>query len=135
MNEIGRAGDRPIFRLRLAILLAESHNLITAFMDLSFAAAACRCHAYGTMTNRTCQPSDWEGTVDNQEVGRLKSCSETEFAYWGMKDFAYIRPVLVDGKAAMAVYAANGTQLAVMDTLAAAQVTVLQNDMEPLSVH
>jgi len=35
----------------------------------------------------------------------------------------------------MAVHAANGTQLAIMDTLAAAQVTVLQNDMEPLSVH
>lgn len=72
---------------------------------------------------------------ENQEVARLMSCSAREFAYWGMKDFAYIRPILVDGKPAMAVHAANGTQLAVMDTQAAARVTVLQNDMEPLSVH
>ncbi|MGH6983510.1 MAG: DUF1150 family protein [Stellaceae bacterium] len=73
--------------------------------------------------------------MNNQEITRLTSCSANEFAYWGMKDFAYIRPVLVDGKPAMAVHAANGTQLAVLDTQAAAQVAVLQNDMEPLSVH
>lgn len=89
------------------------------------------------VNHRTCQPSDWEGTVinENQEVARLMHCSAREFAYWGMKDFAYIRPILVDGKPAMAVHAANGTQLAIMDTRAAAQITVLQNDMEPLSVH
>lgn len=73
--------------------------------------------------------------MNNQEIGRLKTCSEIEFAYWGMKDFAYIQPVLIDGQPAMAVHAANGTQLAVLDTFAAAQVAVLQNDMEPLSVH
>lgn len=80
-------------------------------------------------------PTDWEGTVNNQEVVRLKTCSANEFAYWGMKDFAYIRPVQIEGQPAMAVHAANGTQLAVLETQAAAQVAVLQNDMEPLSVH
>ena len=107
-------------------------------MDLSLSGGGRTLHACGAMTNhRTCQPSDWEGTVidENQEVARLMNCSAREFAYWGMKDFAYIRPVLVDGKPAMAVYAANGTQLAVLETRAAAQITVLQNDMEPLSVH
>jgi hypothetical protein len=77
-----------------------------------------------------------EDTVmDIQEVARLTHCSEKEFAYWGVRDFAYIRRVVVDGHPAMAIHAANGTQLAVLDTLAAAQVTVIQNDMEPLSVH
>jgi len=73
--------------------------------------------------------------VNNQEVVRLKNCSATEFAYWGVKDFAYIRPVLIDGQPAIAVHAANGLQLAVLETFSAAQVAVLQNDMEPLSVH
>lgn len=73
--------------------------------------------------------------MDNQEIARLTNCSANEFAYWGMKEFAYIRPVQVEGQPAMAVHAANGTQLAVLDTFAAAQVAVLQNDMEPLSVH
>lgn len=73
--------------------------------------------------------------MNNQDVARLTNCSANEFAYWGMKDFAYIQPVLIDGQPAMAVHAANGTELAVLDTLAAAQVAVLQNDMEPLSVH
>lgn len=73
--------------------------------------------------------------MNNQDVARLTNCSAKEFAYWGIKDFAYIQPVLIDGQPAMAVHAANGTELAVLDTLAAAQVAVLQNDMEPLSVH
>ena len=51
-----------------------------------------------------------------------------------MKDFAYIRRVLIDGQPAMAVHAANGTPLAVLETFYAAQVAVLDNDMEPLSV-
>lgn len=81
------------------------------------------------------QSIETEGTVNSQEVVRLKTCSAKEFAYWGVKDFAYIRPVLIDGQAAMAVHAANGTQVAVLETLAAAQFAVLENDMEPLSVH
>ena len=73
--------------------------------------------------------------MNDQEVVRLKTCSEMEFAYWGVKDFAYIRRVQIDGQPAMSVHAANGTQLAVLETLSAAQVAVLQNNMEPLSVH
>ncbi len=73
--------------------------------------------------------------MTNQEIGRLKTCSEIEFAYWGMKDFAYIRRILIDGQPAMAVHAADGTQLAVLETHAAAQATVLQDDIGPLSVH
>jgi hypothetical protein len=73
--------------------------------------------------------------VNSQEVVRLKTCSANEFAYWGVKDFAYIRRVQIDGRSAMAIHAANGTQLAVLETLAAAQVAALQNDLEPLSVH
>ena len=73
--------------------------------------------------------------MTNQDVVRLKHCSDIEFAYWGMKDFAYIRRVLIDGQPAMAVHAANGTPLAVLETFYAAQVAVLDNDMEPLSVH
>ena len=61
--------------------------------------------------------------------------NDQEFAYWGVKDFAYIRRVVIDGHPAMAVHAANGLQLAVLETLAAAEFAVLENDMEPLSVH
>jgi hypothetical protein len=91
--------------------------------------------ATSVVANRACQPIEMEGTVNNQEVVRLTTCSEKEFAYWGVTDFAYIRRITVDGRPAMAVHAANGTQLAVLETLAAAQVAVLQNEMEPLSVH
>jgi len=73
--------------------------------------------------------------VTNQEIVRLKTCSAREFAYWGVKDFAYIRRVEIDGQPAVAVHAANGTQLAVLETRSAAQIAALQNELEPLSVH
>lgn len=73
--------------------------------------------------------------MNNPELVRLKNISSKEFALWGIQDIAYIRPVTVDGKTAFAVHAADGTRVAVMTTLALAQATVRQNDVEPLSVH
>jgi len=73
--------------------------------------------------------------MNNPELARLKNISAKEFALWGIQDLAYIRPVTVDGQKAFAVHAADGTQVAVMKTLAIAEAAVRQNDLEPLSVH
>lgn len=73
--------------------------------------------------------------MTNQELTRLKNISPKEFALWGIQDVAYIRPVMDNGKQAAAIYAADGTQVAVMKTMALAEAAVRQNDLEPLSVH
>jgi len=73
--------------------------------------------------------------MNSQEIARLKTISAKEFAYWGLQDFAYIRSIAVEGKPAFAIHAANGAPVAVLETLVVAQATVLQNDLEPLSVH
>ncbi|HVA34769.1 MAG TPA: DUF1150 family protein, partial [Stellaceae bacterium] len=69
--------------------------------------------------------------MTSQEVARFKTISAKEFAYWGMKDFVYIRCLVVEGQRSFAIHAANGTPVAVMETLVAAQAAVLQNDLEP----
>ncbi|GEM_PF-1329001 len=143
MDEIWRAQGADTVPTHARHIAGRFHNLITAFIDLLLRGSGMTLPRLrdddrvrgARVANRACQPIEWEGIVNSQDVVRLKTCSENEFAYWGLKDFAYIRPVLIDGQPKMAVHAANGTQVAVLETLAAAQLAILQNDMEPLSVH
>lgn len=53
----------------------------------------------------------------------------------GLQEVAYVKPVVVDGKDVVAVYAADGTQMAVMDTRELAFAVLRQHDLEPVSVH
>ena len=54
---------------------------------------------------------------------------------WGLEDFAYVRPTKEDGKAAFAVCAADGAEIAVFDDREVAFAACRQNELEPLSVH
>lgn len=61
--------------------------------------------------------------------------SAHDFAQWGFEHVAYIKPVEVNGRTQFAVFAANGQQLGLMKTPDMARAAVIQNDLEPLSVH
>ncbi len=58
-----------------------------------------------------------------------------DFKTLGLEQLAYVKPVTVDGEAAFAVYAADGTEIAVMADREIACAAVRQHDLEPLSVH
>jgi hypothetical protein len=73
--------------------------------------------------------------MNGQEIARVKTFSAKEFAYWGLQEFAYIRSIVVEGQPVFAIHAANGEPVAVLDTLLVAQAAVLENKLEPLSVH
>ena len=61
--------------------------------------------------------------------------SPQAFLALGLQDLAYIKPVERDGKTVVAVYAADGTELAVAESRDVAIAFVRQNDLEPLSAH
>lgn len=48
---------------------------------------------------------------------------------------AYVKAVTVDGVHAWAIHAADGTELAVMPSREVAFAAVIQNGLEPFSVH
>ena len=58
-----------------------------------------------------------------------------EFHAYGLDHFAYVKRIEVDGKTVHAVHAADGTPLTVLDGRDAAFATIIQNEMQPLSVH
>ena len=61
--------------------------------------------------------------------------SATEFAELGMEDVAFIKVTEVDGEIAYAIHTADGNPVAVVDDRDAAFATVIQNDLQPVSVH
>jgi hypothetical protein len=69
------------------------------------------------------------------EFARIRQMSARELALFGMQDIAYIKAVEVNGSAAYAVHAADGTQIAVLGDRDIAFATVRQHDLEPLSLH
>ena len=70
-----------------------------------------------------------------QEIGRIRQMSAREMALFGIQDVAYIKRVEVDGTAAYAVHAADGSQIAVVAGRDLAFAMVRQHDLEPVSVH
>jgi hypothetical protein len=61
--------------------------------------------------------------------------SSQAFAALGLQDLAYIKPVEREGKAMVAVYAADGTELAVAASRDVAMAFIRQNELEPVSAH
>lgn len=61
--------------------------------------------------------------------------SAQAFAALGVEDVAYLKPVTRDGKALVAIHAADGTELALAETRELAMAVVRQHDLEPLSAH
>lgn len=69
------------------------------------------------------------------QVEKLRHITPQEFAHLGMQDLAYIKRVTVNDETGFAIYAANGTQVAVLPEYAVAVATLRQHDLEPMSVH
>jgi hypothetical protein len=57
------------------------------------------------------------------------------FADWGVGQFAYIKPIVVNGEHIYGVFAANGEQMGIMQSLPVAKAAVVQHGLEPLSAH
>ncbi len=61
--------------------------------------------------------------------------SERALAILGRNDLAYVSQVVVDGKHAYSIHAADGTILDVMDDRDVAFAAARRHDLVPLSVH
>ncbi len=66
---------------------------------------------------------------------RILRFTARDFEALGMGQLAYVKPVEVDGRAAFAVHAADGTEIAVMPDREVARAAIRQYDLEPVSVH
>ncbi len=68
-------------------------------------------------------------------IEQIRQISVQDLAALGLQDVAYVKAERQDGQTLFAVYAADGTRLAMMPKRETAIAVVRQNDLEPLSVH
>jgi hypothetical protein len=83
----------------------------------------------GKNMNHTLNPNDVRAL--------LKELSARDFLRIGMDEIAYVRAVSLSGadKKAFAIYAADGTQLSILDTMDMAMATLRHNDLVPVTLH
>ena len=74
---------------------------------------------------------DNDGTQINHE---LRAMSSQDFLSLGLGQFAYVKPITLDGGQGFAIHAADGVRLAVLATREAAVMAARQNDLEPIQL-
>ena len=65
----------------------------------------------------------------------LRHISAEQFAQLGMKQVAYVKPIVVNGSARVAIHAADGTRMAIAEGLDVAVAAIIQHEMEPTQLH
>jgi hypothetical protein len=84
-------------------------------------------------TNSSIQPAD-EGAAMAAIVD-IRHISTEQLAQLGMLQIAYVKPVVVNGTAAFAIHAADGTPMAIAGGLEVAVAAIVQHEMVPAQVH
>jgi hypothetical protein len=69
------------------------------------------------------------------EVERIRALTPQDLLMLGIKDMAYVKDVEVDGETAVALFAANGQQIAVMEDRQTAVAAAWQNGLAPMTLH
>lgn len=82
-----------------------------------------------------------DGNVDpaakagDMAVIDIRHLTESQLAQLGVSQLAYVKPVVVEGRAAYAIHAADGTPMAVTEDRDVAVAAIQQHEMVPASVH
>jgi hypothetical protein len=65
----------------------------------------------------------------------IRHISTEQLAQLGLQQIAYVKPVVVNGTAAYAIHAADGTPMAIAAGLDVAIAAIVQHEMVPAQVH
>ncbi len=65
----------------------------------------------------------------------IRQLSAVQLAQLGISQIAYVRPLVMDGTAAFAICAADGTQMAIATDRDVAEAAIREHEMVPLALH
>ena len=85
------------------------------------------------MNTNSIEPNDQAAA--SAVVMDIRHISTEQLAQLGMQQIAYVKPVVVDGTAAFAIHAADGTPMALAAGLDVAVAAIVQHEMVPAQVH
>jgi hypothetical protein len=76
-----------------------------------------------------------EGQTAMAAVVDIRHISTEQLAQLGLQQIAYVKPVTVNGAAAFAIHAADGTPMAIADDRDVAIAAIQQHEMVATQVH
>lgn len=65
----------------------------------------------------------------------LKNLTQSDLLAFGLNDIAYLKPAVIDGQSVFVIHAADGSQLALVQTREVGLAALHQHDLEPVSLH
>lgn len=78
---------------------------------------------------------DAASDAPHQASFALRHLSVADWARFGVQQIAYIRPVMVDGVAAISIHAADGTPIGAAPTAELAIAAIEQHELAAVLVH
>lgn len=76
-----------------------------------------------------------EEIVSDKNREFLMNLSAQDFLSFGVRDLAYVRPVVLEGRQVYAVHAANGIPLSVAEDFMSAVGMINDNDLHAVALH
>lgn len=70
-----------------------------------------------------------------QEAVDIRNLTQAQLMQLGMSQLAYVKPVWMDGETAFAIFAADGSPMAVAADCELAVAAIMQHEMVPALVH
>lgn len=68
-------------------------------------------------------------------VDQIRKITTEDLLSLGVRDVAYLKDIPVDGGTAVAIFAANGLQLALLPDRSAAIAAAVENGLAPVTLH
>jgi hypothetical protein len=68
-------------------------------------------------------------------LDQIRKITTDDLLSLGMKDVAYLKDIQVDGGTAVAIFAANGQQLALLPDRNTAIAAAVENGLAPVTLH
>ena len=75
-----------------------------------------------------------QGHTEPAEID-IRHLTPEQLMQLGMADLAYVKPVLLDGRMAFAIHAADGSPMAMAADCDLAVAAIVQHEMQPALVH
>jgi hypothetical protein len=73
--------------------------------------------------------------IVTQDAIDLRNLTQAQLMQLGMSQLAYVKPVWMDGETAFAIFAADGSPMAVAADCELAVAAIMQHEMVPALVH
>ena len=90
------------------------------------------------MTVTTLKDLEIDGDLDQdpaQDEIDIRKLTQAQLMQLGMSQLAYVKPVWMDGETAFAIFAADGSPMAVAADCDLAVAAIVQHEMVPALVH